>query len=134
VLRKTTCSLIVLSLAALLILAGCGAKNAASPETQRSQLELEEVWGMFKLHLDEKKRPPANLEELKSYEPGFVLGFKGLQSGQYVMRWDIAKNGSEEAVLVYPKNAPTQGGTILQRNGTIKEMTAQQVADALKSS
>jgi hypothetical protein len=101
-------------------------------ETQVGRLELEEISAMFKLHVDQKKRPPSKSEDLQAYRAGFIHGSKALQSGQYVIRWTVDKTGADDTILAYPKIASAHGGLTLLRNGTIKKMTAEQIAETLK--
>jgi hypothetical protein len=110
-----------------LLATGCGSGNnppkAASEEDVR-RLKLEEVWGMYKLHQEEQKRPPAAAGDLKRYQNGFISGFEALQSGLVVVRWGATVPGPGTEVFAFVKDAPTSGGQVLMADGSIQRMTA----------
>jgi hypothetical protein len=114
---------------------GCGgqATHDVTPGEVR-RLELEEIREMYKLHLTEKHRPPTQLAQLKPYEAGFTNGYQALQSGQCLVVWgaDLSESGGQ-GVLVYDKDVPGQGGLVLLRDGTIRDMTAEEFKAARKS-
>ena len=59
-----------------------------------------------------------------------------VKQGEFVVAWSIGRAttpGSAEQILVYEKKAPTDGGAVLLRDGTIKQVTAGEFAAAPKA-
>jgi hypothetical protein len=116
---------------------GCGsAKQTGDPETMRKQAELGEIYDSYTMFAKKNQRPPKQISELmqKEYQAVYSVGLSALKSGQYVAVWGVDVNGKDGGtVLAYEKNAAKEGGAVLMANGTIKQMTADELQSALKS-
>jgi hypothetical protein len=60
------------------------------------------------------------------------VGFQALQSGQYVAVWGVTADDSR-TVLAYQKDATKQGGAVLMADGSVKNMSADELQAALKA-
>lgn len=123
-------------------LAGCSSSSqptAGSGPTKAD--ELREVGGLISAYTGEHKRGPTKLADLSRYELGYPLGYQAVKTGDVVVVWG-AKMTIEEGggggggttdVVAYEKKVPTEGGSVLLQNGTVKEMTAVEFAAAPKA-
>jgi hypothetical protein len=115
---------------------GCGGKQAGDPETLRKQSEMGEIYDSYLMFSKRNQRPPKQISELmqKEYQAVYSVGLSSLKNGQYVAVWGVDVNGKDGGtVLAYEKNAAKEGGAVLMANGTIKQMTADELQSALKS-
>lgn len=101
--------------------------------------EESELGQVFNLYRGGPKatraRPPSKLEDLKTQRTLYSRGYAAIQHGNIVVAWgtDLAKVESPEAtVLAYEKQTPTDGGSVLMADGTIKTMTPQEFQAAPK--
>lgn len=76
--------------------------------------------------MKEHSQGPTQPAQLKPYEIQAPMGARALQDGKYIVVWGI-KDKSSSIVLAYPKDALTQGGTVIMADGTIKKMSAGEV-------
>src|SRR5262245_7807449 len=74
----------VILVALVLPLAGCGKSDPGTPEDNLQKFELDQIFWLYKHHLEDKKRPPAKLADLKAYEQLYDNAFQALQSGKCV--------------------------------------------------
>src|SRR5215210_6880179 len=83
----------LLALVLLGLIPACASRaepEATDQEAARQKLELEEIRDMVNLHTKERNHPPARLDDLRPYEPGYVQGFDALQKGRFLIRWTSA--------------------------------------------
>jgi hypothetical protein len=128
-LHKTPLVLLAIALLAL----GCG-KNKVDPDPEGThrKAELGEIHEMYTMHNKNHQRPPRQLSDLKQYQTICPMGFRGLQDGKYVAVWGVSSKDAR-TVLAYQKDAPRQGGAVLMADGTIKNLSADELQGALKS-
>ena len=106
--------------------AGCG-KGEQGPTPASGADGLKELVTVYDYLAYQKKGPPQKPADLNEFVDTLPNALPRVQSGEYVVIWGVglAKSGSEgNAVLAYEKKALTEGGAVLLRNGTVKEMTA----------
>jgi hypothetical protein len=97
---------------------------------------MQELAEVYQYLAHEKEPPPSRLEDLRPYEASMPNAWPAIEGGQYVVFWGVGLSGTPEAantVLAYDKDAPTQGGAVLMRNGTVKTLTAQEFQAAPKA-
>jgi hypothetical protein len=119
-----------LVIAALTVfITGCGksAPNPAELEEETRRIELRDVFGLFELHQTEKRRPPAKLQDVATYEPGYTIGFAALQKGDSFAIWgvDVSKK-DPNTLLAYRKEVPKEGGLVIMADQKIKKVTAEE--------
>jgi hypothetical protein len=122
----------VLGMAPVLAL-GCGSnKPAVDPEVQRRKSELAEIYDSYmQARKGNNGRPPKQLTDLKPFSGIYPMGYQALQKGDYVAVWSVSASDST-TVLAYEKDAPKQGGAVLMADGSVKNMTADELQTALK--
>jgi hypothetical protein len=106
-----------------------------SPE-RIAQVRLEDVYGLYKAHIEKVKRPPTKLSQLEPWEPIYVNGYAAVNEGQVVVLWGQPLNpgtGAAPGVLAYEKGASEQGGYVLLQDGTVQHMTAAEFQAAPKA-
>jgi hypothetical protein len=117
--------------------AGCGEGPAPSPyglPAQLEQTELAEVGEMYKLHIDDAKRPPRAVKDVLRYAAAFTYGSLALQEKRIVALWGVDLQPDSTEVLAYESKAPESGGAVLLRDGTtVKAMTAEEFQAAPKA-
>lgn len=119
-----------LIIAALLVVAlGCGKANV-NPSVLSEKTELLDIFDAYNEFAKNHQRPPQKLEDLKKYEAVHDLGVRLLREGKYMAVWGVT-NRDADTLLAYAKDAPTQGGAVLMGDGTVKNMTADEVKAAL---
>jgi hypothetical protein len=124
---------VVLLLAVLHVsAAGCGKKSDTFSETDFGKTILQEIHDLYTGYIKNNQRPPHQLSDLKKYEAINPIGYNALKDGRYVAVWGLnTKDGG--TVLAYPKDAPTQGGAVLMADGSVKNMSADELQAALKT-
>ena len=118
---------------------GCHSGSAAlSPDEAQEDVRkgtLREVGEMLTLYKASKKKPPAKVGDLATYEVGFQVGYLRTKEGEVVVAWGAPlKEGDSETVLAHEKRAPSEGGYVLMQDGqTVKKMTADEFKSAPKA-
>jgi hypothetical protein len=117
-----------------LLLAGCGSSLSTAPpsEEETTRGALVGLGTLLRASAEEKKRPPANLNELEPYSGGFVFATSAIQQKKIVYVWGAGMGGGT-AIVGYDANAPTAGGLVLLQDGTVKRMSASEFASAPKA-
>lgn len=124
---------ILLLLALPVFAAGCTSSTAGSNTGATSATEdFRELAGVYEYMLAQKENPPRDLKELQTlHSEPLMMAIPRIESGEYVVFWGVSRTtiGAEaEMVLAYEKNAPHSGGVVLLRNGTVKNVSAQEFA------
>jgi hypothetical protein len=125
--------LILACLVSCLFALGCGGPEKTQPSYKAFQ-PLEDIATMLKARQEQKKKPPAKVQDLAPYEPVGPVGFHALLSGQCVLEFGVSlTNDPSTSVIAYEKAVPTTGGYVLLQDGTVKQMTAPEFAAAPKA-
>jgi hypothetical protein len=115
--------------------AGCGggASHGTGVEPPRQQIALSEVGEMYRLYVNEHRRPPQRGKDVAPYAPAFSHGSMAVQNGDVVVSWGANLGPGSNAVLAHEKAVPKDGGMVLLQDGeTVKPMTAQEFQAAPK--
>lgn len=116
---------------------GCGEGPAPSPyglPADLEQAELAEVGEMYRLHIDDEKRPPRAVKDVLKYGAAFTLGSLALQEKRIVVLWGAGLKPDSEEILAYEAKAPESGGAVLLRDGlTVKAMAVDEFRSAAKA-
>ena len=117
------------------LLLGCGKNPEPVVEDGLGRSQLQDIWGLYQLYIEENKKPPTKLTDAEKYAIGFATGYDAVSAGDYVVEWGVhvGATASPNAVLAYPKSAPTQGGWVLMRDGNIRKMTADELKAIIKT-
>jgi hypothetical protein len=122
----------ILAAAALGLSAGCGS-GSTEPQVDQNR-SMEEIAGMVKRHMDERKRPPRSLADLAPYENEFIEGYTQLMRNGAVLEWGVPIEPAKgDTVLGYEKAVPEKGGHVVMQDGTVKQMTAAEFQAAPKA-
>lgn len=120
-----------LALALLVLAAGCGTRPAEQSAQQKTLSELHEMYRHF---IKSQQKAPKQMSDLakRQYEGIYPMAVAALKQGKYVVVWGV--NGTDSGtVLAYEKDAPSKGGAVLMADGTVRDMTADQLKSAKKS-
>jgi hypothetical protein len=116
--------------AGLIYLSGCAESPQPPPPAEPAQA-LKELGEVYK-YLDYSKfPPPKNAAEFNQYQDAMMNAYQGVQNGDYVVAYGVGWStapGASSQVLAYEKKVPTDGGAVLLRDGTVKQMTAAEFA------
>jgi hypothetical protein len=135
-------SFFLLGLAGLIGLAGCSSStNSGGTGTPGNADLLHEVKGLISAYSGEFGKGPRGIADLGKYEQGFPLGMNALRKGDIVAVWGVkmiieeggGSPGGTTDVIAYEKQVPTEGGSVLLHNGTVKTMTADEFKAAPKA-
>jgi hypothetical protein len=121
------------SLLVVLSVLAVGCRGNTQPTAPKA-IGLKEVHEMYQHYVKRNQKPPHQLSDLaKAENEGiYPVTVASLKRGKIVVVWDIQGNDSG-TVMAYEKDAPTQGGSVLMADGTVKQMTAAEFTAAKKS-
>jgi hypothetical protein len=122
----------LLALLVAVALSGCR-RGGDAPKANLGGSGLAEIGEVYKFLAYEKKPAPSKLEDLRQYIDSLPTSWEKLEKGEYVVLWGVGLAPGSQAVLAYEKDAPAQGGNVLLRDGTVKQMTAQEFQAAPKA-
>ena len=114
------------------IVGGCGQRNN-TPIVASTAEGLKELVDVYKYLEYSSTPPPQRVEELNSYIDSLPNALPRIQSGDYLVVWGVglaAAPPQSGGVLAYERKTPTDGGAVLLRDGTVKEMSAAEFAAA----
>src|SRR5262249_31689057 len=114
---------------------GCGKKGPdEDPETARRKQELNDVFELYRGYTKRHEgQPPKQLADLTRNEDemAYPLGARLLREGAIVAVWGVSGNDAG-TVLAYPKSAPTEGGFVLMADGSVTQLSADELKSKLK--
>ena len=88
-------------------------------------------------YIEYSKLPlPRKPEDFSDYVDSMPTACERIKQGDYVVAWGVGRStapGAADQILVYEKKAPTDGGAVLLRDGTVKQMTAAEFNAAAKA-
>jgi hypothetical protein len=124
-----------LILFALTLLAACS-RETPPPPPPSAEEGLKQMAEVYR-YIEYSKLPlPRRPEDFADYWDTMQAAFDRVQSGEFVVAWGIGRStapGTGQQILVYEKKAPADGGAVLLRDGTVKQMTATEFAAAPKA-
>ena len=92
--------------------------------------------GVYK-YIEYSKLPlPRKPEDFSDFIDSMPTAFQRVKEGEYVVVWGVGRSavpGTSGQVLAYEKKVPTEGGAVLLRDGTVKQMTAAEFNAAPKA-
>jgi hypothetical protein len=115
--------------------AGCAA-DPQPPPPPPADAALKEIVPVYKYLEYSKAPPPKRLEDLNQYIDSLPSAYYRLQSGDFELVYGVGMAVTPPAahqVLAYEKKALTEGGAVLLRDGTVKNMTAEEFNAAPKA-
>ncbi len=122
-----------LPLLMLVFLPACGGSNppVAPPPVETGEA-LKELGEVYKYISVQKLATPRKAEDLTEYEGTLAGALPKIRAGDIVVIWGVGYSSGSSQVLAYGKDASSNGGPVLLRNGTIKAMTAAELQAAKK--
>ncbi|MFO0909604.1 MAG: hypothetical protein U0794_14820 [Isosphaeraceae bacterium] len=119
---------------------GCGSSEVAVTGTDTNVSALNEIGESYRMYQIAKQKPPTKVADFQSLENIGGNGLAAVKSGEIVVEWGATlPDTSEEPgkvsspeVLAYGKTVPTEGGSVLMLDRTIKKMTADEFKAAPK--
>jgi hypothetical protein len=132
----------LLGVACLIGTAGCSSSTNPGGTGMPGNADLlHEVKGLISAYSGEFKQGPRGVADLAKYEQGFPLGMNAIRKGDIVVIWGVkmiieeggGSQGGTTDVIAYEKKTPTEGGSVLLHDGSVKTMTAQEFTAAPKA-
>jgi hypothetical protein len=120
----------MLALAAFL--PGCGGSTPEPPPPVETGAALKEIAEVYRYIVTQKAPTPRKVEDLVEYEGSLPGALPKIRDGQIVVVWGIGYSPGSTQVLAYAKDVPASGGSVLLRNGTVKDMSADEFRAAKK--
>lgn len=102
-------------------------QEAGPPPPPSAEQGLQEMVGIYKYIEYSKFPPPRRAEDFDNYIDSMPTALERIKQGEYVVAWGAGRSaapGAAGQILVYEKKAPTEGGAVLLRDGTVKQVTA----------
>jgi hypothetical protein len=89
---------------------------------------------MYQHYIKSHEKPPHQLSDLASprYEGISPHAVAELKKGNILVVWDVQGKDAGK-VLAYEKEALTQGGSVLMADGSMREMTADELRASVPS-
>jgi hypothetical protein len=117
---------------------GCSgdASRQVVPADTVAHMRLDDVYGLYKTHIEKIKRPPTKMDQVYAWEPMYVNGYAAMNEGLVVVQWGAPlapAGGAAPAILAYEKAAPQEGGFVLFQDGTVKHLSASEFQAAPKA-
>jgi hypothetical protein len=120
---RTSCRLSVWLAGAMLV--GCGTPEP-KPLVATGEDGLRELAELYKYLEYSKLPPPQRVEDLDNYLDSLHSALPKIRSGEYEVLWGVGLAAAHPAaggVLAFEKKAAAEGGAVLLRDGTVKQMT-----------
>lgn len=114
-----------------LTLSACGGNETATPPPPINVADsLKELGEVYKYIAAQKLATPRKVEDFAEYDGSLVGALPKLRSGEIVVVWGAGYSSGSTQILAYGKDTASNGGPVLLRNGTVKEMTAAEFSSA----
>jgi hypothetical protein len=132
---RTTTVIAAIALGAI----GCDASTATSPQTVKER-PIKQVGEVYRNYLRDTHKPPMSAKDFNRYAQMAPAGCQAVRDGSVKVFWGVAlsdlsdapSSDSADEVLAYEKQVPTEGGTVLMKNRTVRTMTAEEFKAAAK--
>lgn len=111
-------------LAFVLLLPACTKSTVATQAPPDATEALKELGELYKYRAAEQLPPPTKLSDLAEHRAVLDNAWPLIESGVIVVQWKVGYATNSTAVLAYAKDTPSSGGTVLLRNGTVKQVSA----------
>ena len=125
----------LIPIAGMLLVAGC-ASETKPPPPPSAEDGLKEMVNVYK-YIEYSKLPlPRKPEDFNEYIDSMPSALERIKQGDFVVAWGVGRStaaGAGQQILVYEKKAPAEGGAVLFRDGTVKQMTAEEFSAAPKA-
>jgi hypothetical protein len=111
---------------------GCG--GGPPPTLAPQNATLAQIHQLYEHYIKNHQKAPSQMSDLAKpqYEGIYPVAVAALKQGKFVIVWGVNSKDSG-TVLAYEKDAPTKGGAVLMADGSVKDMTAEQLKAAQKS-
>jgi hypothetical protein len=118
----------VMALAAMAV----GCRGATPTAVSPKSAKLQEVFDMYQHFIKSHEKPPHQLSDLTGsrYEGIAPTAVAELKKGNLIVVWDLQGKDASK-VLAYEKQALTQGGSVLMADGSMREMSADELRAAV---
>jgi hypothetical protein len=114
---------------------GCTSEPPPPPPPSAEE-GLKELVNVYRYIEYSKLPPPRKSEDFGDYWDSMPTASDRIKQGEYIVAWGVGRStspGAASQILVYEKKAPTEGGAVLLRDGTVKQMTAEEFNAAPKA-
>jgi hypothetical protein len=124
---------LLLLLALVIFLPACGNKTPVEPAPVEAGDALKELGEVYHYLAAQKLPPPRRVEHLNEYSGSLEGALPKIRAGDIVVVWGVGYAAGSNQVLAYPKDVAEKDGPVLLRNGTVKQMTAEEFKAAPKA-
>jgi hypothetical protein len=126
----------VMQLGLLLHLTACASGPQQPPPPPSVEEGLKELVNVYK-YIEYSKFPfPRKPDDFDNYIDSMPSAYYRIKQGEFVVVWGIGLSvlpDSRKQILAYEKKAPTEGGAVLLRDGTVKTLSSEEFAGAQKA-
>lgn len=119
---------------------GCDGNTAATPAAIKEQ-SIKQVGDVYRNFIRDNHKPPTSVKDFNRYAQMAPAGCKAIRDGAVEVYWgvnlsdlsDAPSSDSAEEVLAFEKQVPTEGGTVLLKNRSVRAMTPDEFKAAPKA-
>ena len=115
-----------------LLVTACGGPTVVTPPPPDLTDGLKELAEVYKYRADMKQPAPGRLEDLTEHQAALGNAWRLIQDGAIVVVWKSGYSSNSGEVLAYEKQVPTSGGKVLLRNGSVKQIGADEFTLSIK--
>jgi hypothetical protein len=112
------------------------AGTAQPPPPPSAEEGLREIVGIYR-YIEYSKLPlPRKPDDFNDYVDSMPTALERIKQGDYVVAWGVGRSsapGMGNQILAYEKKVPAEGGAVLLRDGTVRQLTAAEFAEAPKA-
>src|SRR5947209_3231636 len=112
---------------AVVALTGCGRGSGTAPAGPDYRAVLTELGEALKTTAADRNKPPARLAEFERIEPMAPTASPFVRSGEVVYLWGAGYVPGGTKVVAFEKKAEAEGGWVLLQDGSVKQMTADEL-------
>jgi hypothetical protein len=120
----------------LLVFCQACAQSPEPPPPPSFEEGLKELAKVYQ-YIEYSKLPlPQKPEDFRDYWDSMQASFDRVQSGDIVVFWGVGRSsapGAATQILAHEKKVPGDGGFVLLRDGTVKQMTSAEFSAAPKA-
>lgn len=97
----------------------------------KSEVGLQ-IFRMYERYVEQHKRPPVKVDDLRPYSEQYPKGFEALESGSWILNHNPTPVG--RSVIAFEKDTPLTGGRVFMASGVSAKMTPEELRESLGGS
>jgi hypothetical protein len=120
---------------------GCGESTQRENISLLETASVQDVGTLYRMFEADRHKAPTQVSDFRHYQEMAPAGYNAVKTGSIEVVWgveltDLAEEGSKDSpdeILAYEKKVPAEGGVVLMKNRTTRQMTAEEFKAAPKA-